>query len=176
MGLHKSRIEMKPVESIIADTILQNPKKIALGGKEYEIARPTTATLIEVSKYIASLPDIPEPKDEASTIVHAFAYACDCSFIGDICAILILGKKNLKGTKEVVRSRLFGLIKKRITVEVDRQKELAQELLENCSNKELHDLISDCLGMQNVAFFLSITDSLRGANLLRKTTTTASGQ
>lgn len=169
---------MATVESIIADTILQNPKKIVLGGKEYEVARPTTATLIEVSKYIASLPEIPEPQKQESVIIHAFAYACDCPFIGDICAILILGKKNLKGTRVVVRSRLFGLIKERRTVEVDRQKELAQELLENCSNKELHDLISDCLGMQQVAFFLSITDSLREANLLRrtKTTTIASGQ
>lgn len=169
---------MLTVESIISDTVLQNSKKKILGGKEYQIAPPTLATLIEVSKYISSLPDIPEPKDEDSTIAHAVAFACDSSFIGDVCAILLLGKKNLIGTKEVVKTRLFGIIKQKHTVEVNRQEELAKELLENCSNEELHELISDCLSMQKIAFFLSISNSLKEANLLRKTKTitTASGQ
>ncbi|MCC8155482.1 MAG: hypothetical protein LIP01_15645 [Tannerellaceae bacterium] len=46
----------KTIESKVADTILERKMKLEIGGKYYEVAPPTTATLILVSELVAQLP------------------------------------------------------------------------------------------------------------------------
>lgn len=171
---------MDTVEKQVSDTILQEPYNIDLGGKKYTIARPTSGTIIEVSKYISKLPIAPFIKGNDEVLTYILAYAKDCEMIGDIAATLILGRKNLIETKEVVKKKWFGLIKNVEIVEIDNRKRLSKELLDNCSNEELLKLISEALGMQHVAFFFSIITTLNEANILRatkkaETKTTASG-
>ncbi|MDR1197529.1 MAG: hypothetical protein LBK94_00755 [Prevotellaceae bacterium] len=158
------------IEKITCDAILQNPIAITVCGKEYHVAPPSTATLIEVSKYISQLPELNINKD-GNVVMETLSIAKDCEALGDIVAILILGKKNLITEKK----RLFGLIK----YKVDNQKKLAGEILLNLSTEELNDLFVKLLNLLKVDFFFDITIFLKDVNMLKKTKmseTTASGQ
>lgn len=148
------------IEKITSETILQDAQIINVKGVEYRVAPPTTATLIEVSKYISQIPDITIDKD-GNIIMEVLAYAENCECFGDIVAILILGKKYLI-TEE---KRFFGLIKKKR----NNQKILAQELLLNLSAEELNSLMLEIFKMLKVDFFFSISTFLKEINLLRKT-------
>lgn len=157
------------IEKQVSDAVLQEPLKVTLGDKVYTVSRPSAGTIIEVSKYIATLPIAPFIEGENEVLSYVLAYAKECEVIGDIAAILILGRKGLVVTRQRVTRRFFGLYKKVEIYEVNRQKELAKELLDNCTNEELLTLISKTLEMQHIAFFFSIITSLNEANILRKT-------
>lgn len=162
------------IEKQVSDAVLQEPTKITLGDKVYTVARPSAGTIIEVSKYISTLPIAPFIESENEVLSYVLAYAKDCEAIGDIAAILILGRKGLIVTQERITKRFFGLYKKVETFEVNQQKELAKELLDNCTNEELLTLISQTLEMQHIAFFFSVITSLNEANILRRTKEKAS--
>jgi len=158
------------IEKLTADTILQNPQKIMVNGREYKVAPPTVATLIEVSKYISKTPEM-KVDENGNVLTEVLASAKDCSCFGDIAAILILGKKNLVTEKKY----LFGLYSR----EVNNQTNLAKELIDNLSPEELNELIMEIFKTMKVAFFFSISIFLKNVNQLRKTKeseTTVSGQ
>ena len=159
---------METIVQSTADAILQNPIKVSVNGHEYGVAPPSTATLIEVSKYIAHLPDINIGRGD-NILSEVLAEAWKCDYIGDIVAILMLGKKNLVSEKKY----LFGLI----TRKVDNCKRLSKELLENMSAEELNALIIEVVKTLRVDFFFSILTFLKGINQIRMMKqTTVSGQ
>ena len=156
-------------ERLICDTILQNPHKITVNGREYKVAPPTSATLIEVSKYIAQIPEIKiKIKDDRDVLTQVLASAKDCECFGDIAAILMLGKKNLV----TERKYLWGFVKR----EQNNQKKLANELLNILSAEELMGIIHEILETLRVGFFFSISTFLNEINQLKGTKTTVSGQ
>lgn len=152
------------LESKTSETILETPKQITIGGKVYDVAPPTMATLIEASKYISSLPEI-SIKDEDRMIHEALANANECQYLGDVAAILILGKKKIKPYE--VKSRKYGIIPLKKTVYP--QQELSAEILDELSPKKVFTLIVSILNDMEVSFFLQTTIFLRDVNLLRKT-------
>jgi hypothetical protein len=158
----------KTIEQQVSDAVLQEPYKVSLGGKEYTVARPTVATLIEVSKLISGM-QVPFPKEEDGRLAYTLAFAKDCECLGDIAATLILGKKGIVTKEKKERKRFFGLFRETEEVEVDHRSILSRELLENASGEELLGLIKETLDMQHIAFFFSIITSLNEANVLRKT-------
>ena len=154
----------------VCDTILQNYQIIKVGGREYKVAPPTVATLIEVSKYIAQVPDI-KVTEGGNVLMEVLSSAKDCDYFGDIVAILILGKKNLVTEKKY----LGGLIRR----EQNNQKRLASELINTLSAEEMNGLILEIFKLLKVDFFFGISTFLKEVNLLRKTKETetiASGQ
>ncbi len=159
------------IEQQVSDAVLQEPYKVTLGGKEYTVARPTVATIIEVSKLVSQLPETTFQEGKDSRLDFILAYARDCDRLGDIAATLILGKKGLVAREKRVRKRFFGLFRNTEEVEVDRRAALSKELLENGSGEELLNLVRETIDMQHIAFFFSIITSLNGANILRKTRT-----
>lgn len=163
----------KTIEQMVCQAILQEPVHVKVGEREYAVAPPVASTLIEVSKYISMLPQIPVSQD---AVQSALAYACDCEFTADVVAILMLGRRNLRTEKVVERRRLGGLLTTKETIEVDNQKELAQTLLDELSWREISELGREILSKMDVGFFLGFTNSLLEINLLRATKTTASGQ
>ncbi len=165
-------MKKKTIEQQVSEAVLQEPYKVTLGGKEYTVARPTVATIIEVSKLVSQLPETPFSGNEDNALNYTLAYARDCDMLGDIAATLILGKKGLVTREKRVRKRFFGLIRRTEDVETDRRAALSKELLENATNEELFSLIKETLEMQHIAFFLSTITSLNGANILRKTKAT----
>lgn len=182
---------MTKIEKKVADTILQQPQEIKVGNKKYETAPPSTATLILVSEAVSRLPQHTiEVKEGESIVQPCLALAKDCSPIGEIAAILILGAKGLTQVStekiEVQERRFFGLLKQTKVVEVertiDRKAELAKELLEDHTPKELFNIVTRLLGTMQLSDFFATTTFLIEINLLRQTKvvaenpTTASGQ
>ncbi len=116
---------------------------------------------------------------------EALAIAEDCVPLGEVLAILVLGAKGLRRVDKVITATekryLFGLIKRRkevlSEVEVDAKAELAQELLENLTPKQLNELMNSILAQMDIAFFFGTSISLSEINLTRaKKKTTQSGQ
>ena len=168
----------KPIEEIVADTILQKKMTVEIGGEIYEVAPPSTATLILVSKEIAKLPTI-EVNNDTDILTETLRIAKDCSFLGDIVAILILGANRITEEKRVVKKRCFGLINDVSDITVNRQKELADLLLRHKSPKELNELTAHLLSSMEIGDFFGLTTSLLKVNLTKPTKevgTTVSGQ
>ena len=140
----------KTIEQTVAETILEQPFEVKVGEKSYQVASASTATLILVSE------------------------AKDCRILGDIAAILILGAKNITEKKKVPQIKekryLCGLIRRPYTVEVeitiDKKAELAKELLEDVSPRELNLIVSQILSRMQIADFFGLTTFLVELNLL----------
>ena len=166
----------KTVESKVADAILQKSKEIVIGDVTYQVAPPSTATLILVSELVSQLPQV--NLDSNDIMAESLKVAKDCSVMGDIVAVMILGAKGLKGTKTIEKKRFFGLIIATEEIEVNIQKELAKEVLENITPVNLYALVQDLLSGMEISFFFGISTFLIGVNLTKetKTETIQSGQ
>lgn len=169
---------MDNIEKKVAETVLQQTTPIKVGNKTYQTAPPSTATLILVSEAVSRLPQVKfDLKKEESIVQPCLAIAKDCSAIGEIAAILILGAKGLTGVvKERIETqepRFFGLFKRKRVVEVertiDRKAELAKELLEDHTPLELFNLVTKQLGTMQLGDFFATTTFLIEINLLRQT-------
>ena len=138
----------KTIEQTVAETILEQPFEVKVGEKSYQVASASTATLILVSEAISQLPHI--ALDTEKVVEETLSVAKDCRILGDIAAILILGAKNITEKKKVPQIKekryLCGLIRRPYTVEVeitiDKKAELAKELLEDVSPRELNLIVS----------------------------------
>jgi hypothetical protein len=175
------------IESRVAKAVLQKGEEVTVGNEVFEVAPPSTATLILVSEETAKLPSI--ELDSTNITTEALVIAKDCRVLGDIVAILILGAKNLvERRKDIVateKRHFFGLIKRvhkeETEVVINHKADLAQKLLENLSPRELHNLTARLLKALQIADFFGFTTSLIEVNLIRKTRevvneTTAFGQ
>jgi hypothetical protein len=163
------------VEEKVASTIFQEKEKIKIGTKEYDIAPPTTATLIQVSRLISKLPEVKLESDEV--FFGSLMIAKDCQILGHIAAILILGvdRNTFYHSEE---KRLLNRLKSRHAKKV---KALSDTLLCECTPKELNSIIVQQLSRMEIGDFFALTTSLCEINILRKTrgvvpTTTASGR
>ena len=167
-------MESNTIESKVASTILERPTgEIIIAGKKYLLPPPTLATLILVSEIVATLPIVQDTKDPQEKIMSALHYAKDYKKLADICAILILGAKNLIEVREktITKKRFFGLWKRteKITETINRQKELADEILLHLSPSEIFNNITKRLKENEVGIFFLITTSLSEANLIKPT-------
>lgn len=167
--------QKKTIEEKVAETILQKADEIKVGEKVYKVAPPTTATLILASEAVSRLPkDVLDPN---KVVEESLSVAKDCKALGEIAAIMILGARHLTETRKVREKRekryLFGLIKKSGWVEVektiDRKAELAQELLDTYSPKDMNILVGALLQKMELGDFFGLTTFLIEINLLRPT-------
>lgn len=157
----------KTIEQTVAETILEQPFEVKVGEKSYQVASTSTATLILVSEAISQLPHI--ALDTEKVVEETLSVAKDCRILGDIAAILILGaKKKVPQIKE--KRYMCGLIRRPYTVEVeitiDKKAELAKELLEDVSPRELNLIVSQILSRMQIADFFGLTTFLAELNLL----------
>lgn len=157
----------KTIEQKTTDTILQRAQEISIGNEVYQVSPPTTATLILASELIIKLPSI--KLDEDNMITEALYIAKDCRVLGDIVAVLILGAKNLRTAKTIVKKRLFGLIRETEQIVVDNQAELADKVLNYLSPQQFNQLLNHLLKTMQVSDFFGSTTSLVEINLLRQT-------
>jgi len=179
----------KNIEQQTAATILQRPEEFVIDGEAFSVAPPCLETLIIASEYIAELPQIQFNPDDIFN--EALYLAKDCRLIGDICAVLILGAKNMKTVrtvkeKRVVKPKGFFPWQKEVVaevdvdIEVDNVERLASKLRLNYRPSEVHNLILERLKRMEVSAFFGLSTSLIEINLLRQTReveeTTASGQ
>lgn len=163
----------KTIEEKVAQTILQQPEEMTIGGKTYTIAPPSVATLILVSGGVSRLPHL--HLDEDKVIEETLSVAKDCQELGDIAATLILGAKHIN---DIVESRhtekkrhMWGLFStKHTVVKYETKKErLSRELLEDTTPRDLHNIIAQTLLKMQVGDFFGLTTFLTEINLMRPT-------
>ena len=147
----------KTIEEKVAQTILQQPEEMTIGGKTYTIAPPSVATLILVSGGVSRLPHL--HLDEDKVIEETLSVAKDCQELGDIAATLILGAKHIN---DIVESRhtekkrhLWGLFSTKHTVVT--------------TPRDLHNIIAQTLLKMQVGDFFGLTTFLTEINLMRPT-------
>lgn len=170
-------MEKEHIEQQVAETILQKTIEVHVGDMVYEAAPASTATLILVSGLVSQLPIVQLSED--NVMIETLSIAQDCRVLGDILAVLILGAKGLKETREVIEPKLFGLWSKKKTVVIDKQAELADILLKELSPRNLNSLLVELLTSMEIADFFGLITSLLEVNLLRQTRevgTTVSGR
>lgn len=167
--------EKKTLEEKVADTILEKTEELSIGSKKYQVAPPSTATLILVSEAVSRLPRV--VSDPENVVSESLSIAKDCRALGDIAAIMILGAQHIKDRVKVQQTRvkryLWGLFKRKEVIEIeevkDRQAELAQELLETYSPKALNMLVGGLLNKMEIGDFFGLTTFLIEINLLHQT-------
>ena len=171
----------KTLEEKAADTILQRAAKVKIGGKEYEAAPPSIATLILVSEAVSRLPQ--RKLDNKSIVSECLAVAKDCRPLGDIAAIMILGARHINDKTNDPHTEQKGWFRRlfsRKSKIVTKKEALAQEIIDTYTPSELHGLITMLLQRMDLADFFALTTFLTEVNLLRQTKvetgTTAYGQ
>lgn len=161
------------IESRVADTILEsNIGTVDIDGTTYEIAPPTVATLILVSKIVSRLPVV-ERVTGAAVVNAVLHHAKDYDALGELAAVMILGARNLteKRTVTTYTRKWFGLrrVKHEREEIIDRKSELAERIMQTFSPTQLYQLIVKRLNELDIASFFVITTSLSEANLLKPT-------
>ena len=166
-------MKQNTIESSVASAILEkNIGSIEIEGATYEIAPPSTATLILVSEIVSTLPIVEKvPNNEiVNSVLH---FAKDFRPLGDIAAVLILGAKNLTEERTITQEKrhLFGLLKRKaeIKIKVDKKAELAKIILENVRPTILFNVVVRRLQDMEISSFFAITTSLSEANILKPT-------
>lgn len=154
----------KTLEQKTAKTILQHPERVEIGGKHYNVAKPSTATLIMASAAISKLPNFGERKE--ATLSEVLRVAKDAGGLGDVVAILLIGAKGLNHIGPRRWIKLFRLRRMKRTV------------LEDLSENELNVLTLKLLSFQDINSFFALITFLTGVNITKatKVITTASGQ
>lgn len=177
-------MEDKTLEEKAAETILQKAAKINIGGKEYEAAHPSIATLILVSEAVSRLPK--RALDSKNLVQECLSVAKDCRVLGDIAAILILGARHINDRENTPQTgrkkRLWGLFGSKVKADTGRtaKERLSQEILETMTPSDLYGTIAMLLQRMDLGDFFGLTTFLSEVNLLRQTKvenpTTAFGQ
>jgi hypothetical protein len=162
-------MDNRTIEQKVASAILEKPiGKIEIDGRVYNIAPPSTATLILISEIISTLPIVEKvPKDQILySVLHNAKYF---KALGEMAAILILGANHLVEEREIPQPRILGIIpRKPKKVLVDAKAELAEKLM-YIRPSILNDCILNRLQDMEVVDFFVITTSLSEANILKPT-------
>lgn len=163
-------MDRKTIEQRVASAILEKKiGNIEIDGRVYDIAPPSTATLILVSEIVSTLPIVEKvPKDKI--LYSALHFAKDYRPLGEICAILILGANHLVEEREIPQGRILGIIpRKPKKIKVDVKSELSEKLLNHIRPSVLYDCVIQRLNDMEIASFFVITTSLSEANILKPT-------
>jgi hypothetical protein len=154
-------------ESKIANTILERHQIVMIGDMEYEVAQPSTATLIEVSELVSQLPSI--KLDSENILQETLMIAKECRLLGKIAATLILGAVRLTNSQPSNLSRLKSLIQRKPKSHDVQCEELGAIILSTTDPKELNTKIIQLLSSMGISDFFGLTTSLLEVNLLRRT-------
>lgn len=156
----------KKIEQKVAETILQDSEKIKIGKMTYEVRPASVATLIQVSRLIAELPDVKlEMNSSEDILVGSLMIANKCDILGLIGATLVLGASKPTNTPPYMERLLKRL---KIGFKTKHEK-LAEKILFELGSKELNVLIVQQLGKLEIGDFFGLTTSLLDVNILRKT-------
>ncbi len=166
----------------MADVILEKATDaIEIDGRRYEIAPPSTATLILVSAQVTELPVI---NKNGEILFETLRTAKDAQAIGKIAATLILGAKRIRENRQIVVETTTKWNWKRMRREEEQKtmpefEYLTRTILEEISPKKLAQIIGQRLIDMQVADFFGLTTSLSGISITKPTREveeTASGE
>lgn len=165
--------ETNTLEKQVVNTILQHKTtSLEIEGLTFEIPAPTPATIMMVSAETYLMPRIKQ--NPTSILQETMLTAKDCTAVGRIAAILVLGAKRINENRKVVISehRKWSWRKWRFITERKTESELnfvARHILEELSPAMLNETITKRLMEMQVGDFFGLTTSLSAINILEKT-------
>ena len=159
------------MEEQVAQTLLEEPTTVTIGGEAYQVAPPSIFTLVRASKYISKIPtDTISEGNILGSIIHN---AEEYENIAWAISVILLGKDF---TQIVTYPKWqFWRKKKNVT-----KGELLAKKLINTPNTEVSAAFFKELGQIDIRAFFVITTSLKGMMITKPTKevenqTTASG-
>jgi hypothetical protein len=156
----------KNIEGKVAETILQEPDKIKIGNKTYEVRPASVATLIQVSRLISRLPDVKlDIENNADILVGSLMIANKCEILGEIAATLVLGARKPSNTPQWVKN-LLQLLKIGFK---SKHEKLGEKILYEFGSKDLNSMVVRQLSKLEIGDFFGLTTSLLDVNILRRT-------
>lgn len=174
-------MENGTLEKAVADAILQRASdSITIEGHKFDIAPPTSATLILISELVSTMPTV--NKNAPNVLYEVLGTAKDLRVIGKIVATLILGAKRIRENRkieatETVKIRRWSWHKFR-HVETETVKArtslsevdwLADKLLYEVTSQTLLQVVAKRLGQMQLADFFALTTSLSVQNHTKRT-------
>ena len=148
------------MEEKVAQTLLEEPTTIIIGGEAYKVAPPSIITLVRASKYISKIPaDTIDSEHIFGSIVHK---AEDYENIAWAVAVILLGNR----FTEVARPPFwqFWKRKKHIT-----QGEVLAQKLTKTPISELSEAFFKVLALMDIRSFFVISTSLKGMMITKPT-------
>lgn len=170
----------KTPEQRTAETILQQKERVTIDGHEYEVGKPTVATVIMVSEAVSHLPKMNRVKNE-DIAYEVLRTAKGTQALGRVAAILILGAKRVKehrpdNTFMIAQPKrpwwqFWQCWHKHPEEEKPREEVevLAERITDTYTPRELSQLISRRLFDLQIGDFFGLTTSLAEANILKPT-------
>lgn len=146
----------KTIERKVAETILQQPKKLKIGGKNYRLSTITFATIVEMSAIVSELPtDMSDT--QANPIVSSLRYG-----------------KEYGSTPMVISTAMVSamwMLLGRIGHSVFRMRvrNKARRLSVMHTPKELNDAAQELVSNAELAHFFVLTTFLAGVNMIKAT-------
>ena len=148
------------MEEKVAQTLLEEPTTVTIGGEAYKVAPPSIFTLVRASKYISKIPTdtISEGNIFGSIIHNAEEY----ENIAWAISVILLGKK----FTEIVTYPKWQFWKRKKNV--TKGKILAKKLMK-VPITEVSDAFFKVLGQMDIRAFFVITTSLKGMMITKPT-------
>lgn len=154
-------------EARAADTLLQRPFQVKAGDMTFTVPAPTVATVIAVSGLISRIPETAFSDDD-KVLPAVLAHASECSALGDIAAMLILGEKEYNAPVDG-KDGPVGRILRRRAARRTKGGELAKRLVQGLTPAQLNRAVTEILVHTEVSDFFALTTFLTGVNCLRRT-------
>lgn len=159
------------MEEKVAQTLLEEPTTIIIGGEAYKVAPPSIITLVRASKYISKIPA--NTIDDNNIFGSIVDKAEDYENIAWAVAVILLGNR----FTEVVRPPFWQFWKKKENV---TQGEILANKLTKVPVSEISEAFFKVIGQMDIRSFFVISTSLKGMMITRPTKeveneTTASG-
>lgn len=157
------------IQGRVAETMMQVPATVKIGGRTYEVAPPSFGTLELVSAKLAEVPDIGDLGSLSSTdkAVTMLRKAKDFGVLPDLLAILILGSKHIRDNEKVAQRRrkrgllgFFGATEE-VAVETSALDRLTTEIRDEVSPAQMAELVPFLIGSLQLTDFFVLTTFLR---------------
>ena len=148
------------MEEKVAQTLLEEPTTIIIGGEAYKVAPPSIITLVRASKYISKIPaDTIDEEHIFGSIVHK---AEDYENIAWAVAVILLGNR----FTETVRPRFWQFWKRKENV---TQGEILANKLTKAPMSEISEAFFKVIGQMDIRSFFVISTSLKGMMITKST-------
>lgn len=148
------------MEEQVAQTLLEEPTTVTIGGEAYKVAPPSIFTLVRASKYISKIPtDTISEGNVFGSIVHN---AEDYENIAWAISAILLGKK----FTEIVAYPKWQFWRREKNV--TKGEMLAKKLI-NTPITEVSSAFFKVLGQIDIRAFFVITTSLKGMMITKPT-------
>ena len=148
------------MEEQVAQTLLEEPTTVTIGGEAYKVAPPSIFTLVRASKYISKIPtDTISEGNIFGSIIHN---AEDYENIAWAISVIVLGKK----FTEIVTYPKWQFWKRKKNV--TKGENLVKKLMKAPIN-EVSTAFFKVLGQMDIRAFFVITTSLKGMMITKPT-------